>query len=77
MEDGKVSSARGKPGKPESEAAVYVAKPVTGKTNREIGSFLGIKGSAVSEIVRRVERRLGQEEHFPWEMVTLKGNRVK
>jgi len=52
MEDGKVSSARSKPGKPEKEAAVYVAKAVTGKTNREMGSFFGIKGAAMSEIVK-------------------------
>ena len=62
---------RGK-GKPEREVAVYVAKAVTGKTNKEIGIIFGIKGSSVSEIVKRVERRLDKDVQLRREIGTLK-----
>ena len=68
---------RGKPGVPEREAAMYVAKAVTGKTYREIRNFFGIERSAVSEIVSTVEKRGGQEERFRWEIVTFKDSLVK
>ena len=62
---------RGK-GKPEREAAVYVAKAATGKTNGEIGVYFGIKGSAVSEIIKRVERRFDQDVRFRQKIGALK-----
>jgi len=39
--------------------------------------FFGIKGSAWSEIVRRVEGRLANDEHFLPKMGALKNGLVK
>ncbi len=74
-EDKEMITCRGR-GKPEREMAVYVAKAVTGKTNREIGAFGEIKGSAVSEVIRREERKFEKDEYFRQEILELKDSLV-
>ncbi len=57
-------TGRGK-GKVERQVAIYMMK-VNGskRTNREIGEYFGIKGPAVSGIIKTVERRMIKDEGF-------------
>jgi REP element-mobilizing transposase RayT len=56
--------ARGK-GKIERQAAIYMVKVHSNKrTNREIGEYFGIKGPAVSGIIKAVERRMMKDKRL-------------
>ncbi len=58
--------------KPHRELAVYLAKVASGSTNKEVGAFFGIKGSAVSEIMKRAERRQKEDADFRSKVAELR-----
>lgn len=66
---------RGK-GKRERQVAIYLSKVMSGGNNKEIGRYFGIKGSAVSEVIKRIEERLGEDIGFRKEIESLKGKIV-
>jgi hypothetical protein len=45
---------------------------ILSERNREIGRYFGIKGSAVSEVIKGVEGRLGEEFRLRKEIESLK-----
>ena len=58
----------------ERQIAIYMSKVLSGKKNGEVGSFFGIKGPAVSGIIKIIERRLEKEKTFKKELERLKEN---
>jgi len=56
-----VGRAKGNEGRQE---AIYLAKILSGERGKEIGRYFGIKGSAVSDAIRRLEGRLGRESQL-------------
>lgn len=59
-------------GKEERQTAIYVSKIMSNTKNREIGRYFGIKGSTVSETLKRVETRIKRERKFKKEIEVLK-----
>ena len=53
--------------------AVYLSKVLSGEKNAEIGSMFGITIQAVTNVVRRVEKRMGEDNRFGSEVRRLKG----
>jgi chromosomal replication initiation ATPase DnaA len=51
---------RGK-GKEERQVAIYLSKAMRGQTSKEIGRYFGIKGPAVSEVIKGIEGRWDEE----------------
>jgi len=41
-----------------------LAKILTGEKGKEVGRYFGIKGPAVSDVIKRLEERLGQESQL-------------
>jgi len=64
-----VGRGRGNEGRQE---AIYLAKILTGERGKEIGGYFGIKGSAVSDAVRRLEGRLDRERPLRERIESLK-----
>lgn len=62
---------RGK-GKPERQIGIYLSKVLSGKKNVEVGKFFGIKGPAISGIVRTIEGKLENEKKLGQEIARLK-----
>ena len=52
--------------------AVYLSKVLSGERNAEIGSVFGITIQAVTNVVRRVEKRIGEDNKFGSEVMRLK-----
>ena len=52
-------------GKEERQTAIYLSKIMSNTRNREIGRYFGIKGSTVSETLKRVETRIKEREKIP------------
>jgi len=52
--------------------AVYLSKVLSGGKNAEIGSVFGITIQAVTNVVRRVEKRMGEDNRFGSEVRRLK-----
>jgi hypothetical protein len=52
--------------------AVYLSKVLSGEKNAEIGSVFGITIQAVTNVVRRVEKRMGEDKKFGSEVMSLK-----
>lgn len=52
--------------------AVYLSKVLSGEKNAEIGSVFGITIQAVTNAVRRVEKRMGEDNRFGSEVMELK-----
>jgi REP element-mobilizing transposase RayT len=52
--------------------AVYLSKVLSGEKNAEIGSMFGITIQAVTNVVRRVEKRMGEDNRFGAEVRRLK-----
>jgi len=62
---------RGK-GKPERQIAIYLSKILSGKKNVEVGNYFGIKGSAISEVIKSIEGGLDKGEKLRKEIEHLK-----
>jgi REP element-mobilizing transposase RayT len=62
--------SRGNEGRQE---AIYLVKILTGETGKEIGRYFGIKGSAVSDAIRRLEGKLDREGQLRERVEFLKG----
>lgn len=62
---------RGK-GKRERQIAIYLSKVLSCKKNREVGEYFGLKGSAISEIIKRVEVQARQEKNYRDEIDKIK-----
>lgn len=58
--------------KRERQIAIYLSKILSGKKNVEVGSFFGIKGPAVSGIIKAIEGRLNEEKKLKKEIESLK-----
>jgi REP element-mobilizing transposase RayT len=56
----------------ERQVAVYLSKVFSGKKNKEVGSIFGIKGPAVSGILKAIEGRLNKEKKIKKEIEGLK-----
>ncbi len=67
---------RGK-GKRERQVVIYLSKVLSGKKNTEVGRYFGIKGSAVSEVIKVVERCMKEEKLFRREVDKLKGRIIE
>lgn len=63
---------RGK-GKYERQIAIYLSKVLSGKKNIAIGNCFGIKGPAISGIMKAIEERLKQDQNIKKEAEHLKG----
>lgn len=59
--------------KHERQIAIYLSKILSGKKNKEIGSYFGIKGPAVSRTLKAMEERLDKERKLREEIERLKG----
>jgi|GEM_PF-2567031 len=62
---------RGK-NKPERQIAIYLSKVLSGKKNKEVGKYFGIKGPAVSEVIKSIEGRLENEKVMKKDIECLK-----
>lgn len=58
--------------KRERQIAIYLSKILSGKKNVEVGSFFGIKGPAVSGLIKAIERKLDKEKKLKNEIESLK-----
>ena len=60
--------------KRERQIAIYLSKILSGRKNVEVGSIFGIKGPAVSGVIKAIEERLGldKEKKLKKEMESLK-----
>jgi len=63
---------RGK-GKSERQIAIYLSKVLSGKKNSEVGKYFGIKGPAVSGVIKTIEDMIEKEGRFKQEVGKLKG----
>ena len=68
-----VERVRGNEGR---QVAIYLAKIVSGEKGKEIGRHFGIKGSAVSDAIKRIEARLDKESRLRRRIEFLKGKIV-
>jgi hypothetical protein len=68
-----VERVRGNEGR---QVAIYLAKIVSGEKGKEIGRHFGIKGSAVSDAIKRIEARLNKESQLRRRIEFLKGKIV-
>ncbi|HDY68392.1 hypothetical protein LCGC14_1616090 [marine sediment metagenome] len=59
-------------GKEERQTALYLSKIMSNTKNIEIGRYFGIKGSTVSEALKRVETRIKRDKKFQKEIEALK-----
>ncbi len=55
------------------QVAIYLAKMLSGGKGKEIGRYFGIKGPAVSDAIKRIERRLDKENQLRDRIGFLKG----
>jgi chromosomal replication initiation ATPase DnaA len=55
------------------QVSVYLAKILTGEKGKEIGRYLGIKGPAVSDAIKRLEGRLDKESRLRERIEFLEG----
>jgi len=62
---------RGK-GKSERQIVIYLSKILSGRKNVEVGKYFGIKGSAVSEVMKAVEMRMREDETYRGEIAKIK-----
>ena len=62
---------RGK-GRRDRQIAIYLSKVMSGEKNIEIGNIFGIKGPAVSGVIKVVEGRLDRDERLKREIGHLK-----
>lgn len=62
---------RGK-GRRDRQIAIYLSKVMSGEKNIEIGNIFGIKGPAVSGVIKAVEGRLDGEERLKREIGQIK-----
>lgn len=62
-----------KKGKKERQIAIYLSKALSGERNIAIGNCFGIKGPAISGIMKAIEERLKQDQNFKKEAEHLKG----
>jgi chromosomal replication initiation ATPase DnaA len=56
----------------ERRIAVYLSKVLSGEKNGAIGSVFGITIQAVSNAVRSVEKRIGEDNKFGSDVMRLK-----
>lgn len=63
---------RGK-GKRERQVAIYLAKVLSGEKGKEKWRYFGIKGPAVSEVIKGIEEKLDQESRLRKEIESLRG----
>jgi len=49
---------------------------MSGQTSKKIGRYLGVKGPAVSEVVRGIEGRWDEEIQLRKEMESLRGEEI-
>jgi len=62
---------RGK-GKQERQVAVYLSRVFSGRSGKEIGRYFGIKGPAVSGIIKGIEARVHKEKNLRDEIERLR-----
>jgi chromosomal replication initiation ATPase DnaA len=55
------------------QVAIYLAKIVSDGKGKEIGHYFGIKGPAVSDIIKRIALRLDKERQLRERIDSLKG----
>jgi putative transposase len=53
--------------------AIYLSKLLSGKKNIEIGNYFGIKGPAVSNVIKTMEGRIERERKLKKEIELVKG----
>jgi len=70
--DGKelVKKVKGREGR---QVAIYLVKILTGEKGKNIGQYFGIKGPAVSDAIKKLERRLDKESRLRERIEFLKG----
>lgn len=68
-----VERGRGNEGR---QVAIYLAKVLSGEKGKEIGQHFGIKGPAVSDMIKRIEGRLDKESHLRKRIEFLEGRIV-
>ena len=56
----------------ERSAAIYLSKQLSGKKNIEIGKYFGIKGPAVSNVIKAMEARMETDTRVKREIENLK-----
>ena len=66
---------RGK-GKHERQVAIYLSKVLSGEKSKEIGRYFGIKGPAMSEVIKGIEGRLDEEVKLRKEIEYLRGKMI-
>jgi chromosomal replication initiation ATPase DnaA len=66
------SIRRGK-GKEERQVAIYLSKVMSAQTSEEIGLYFGIKGRAVSEVIKGTEGWRDEEIQLRKEIESLRG----
>jgi len=64
---------KGKKGKKERQIAIYLSKALSGERNIAIGNCFGIKGPAISGIIKAMEERLKQDRKIKRETEHLRG----
>ena len=65
-----VERVRGNEGR---QVAIYLAKILSGEKGKEIGRYFGIKGPAVSDAIKRIEKRLDKESQLRERIEFLEG----
>lgn len=68
-----VERGRGNEGR---QVAIYLAKVLSGEKGKEIGQHFGIKGPAVSDMIKRIEGRLDKESQLRKRIEFLEGRIV-
>jgi len=68
-----VERAKGNEGR---QVTIYLAKKLSGEKGKEIGQHFGIKGPAVSDVIKRIEGRLEKEGQLRERIELLEGRIV-
>jgi REP element-mobilizing transposase RayT len=68
-----VERAKGNEGR---QVTIYLAKKLSGEKGKEIGHRFGIKGPAVSEVIKKIEGRLDKEKKLRERIEFLEGKIV-
>ncbi len=64
-------------GRSQEESSNLCCQGSDRRGQQKIGAFFGAKGSALKEIVRKMEKRLDNDRYFSQEIVTMKDSLVK
>ena len=59
-----------------TQAAIYLSKVMSGRTGKEMGRYFGIKGPAVSEVIKGIEGWWDEEKQPRKEIEFLREERI-